>query len=138
MEKTTINTFLYAGNSKESLSKLVDITSYPDVMSAPEKVDVSDLSSKQKKYTDGMIDLPDYEFGANYTASSYAKLNGMKDTKQFFELRFGKDGEYGKFSWQGTLFPIVSGGDVGGKREMKITCYPATEVEFEYTSSMIE
>lgn len=138
MEKTTINTFLYSGNSAESMSKLVDITSYPDVMSPPEKVDISDLSSKQKKYTDGMIDLPDYEFGANYTVSAYSNLNSMKDNEQFFELRFGKNGEYGKFKWKGTLFPSVSGGDVGGKREMKITCYPATEVEFEYTAQTAE
>lgn len=130
MEKTTINTFLYCGEAAASLTKLIDITSYPDIMSPPEKVDVSDLSSKQKKYTDGMVDLPDYEFGANYTLEGYKKVNQMKDKKLYCELRFGTDGEFGVFKWQGTLFPSVSGGDVGGKREMKITCYPETDIEF--------
>lgn len=134
MEKTTVNTYLYVGESASALSKLIDITSYPDLMSPPEKVDISDLSSKQKKYTDGMVDLPDYEFSANYTLANYQKVEGMKGKKLFCELRFGENGQYGTFSWQGTIFPSVSGGDVGGKREMKVTCYPESDVEFKAAS----
>lgn len=130
MEKTTINTYLYTGEAESSLSKLIDITSYPDLMSPPEKIDISDLSSKQKKYTDGMTDLPDYEFGANYTLANYKKVEALKNKKLHCELRFGENGEYGIFKWQGTIFPSVSGGDVGGKREMKVTCYPESDVEF--------
>lgn len=130
MEKSTVNTYLYCGESSSALTKLIDITSYPDLMSPPEKLDVSDLSSKQKKYTDGMVDLPDYEFGANYTKESYQKVEGLKGKTLYCEVRFGSNGEYGKFSWQGTVFPTVTGGDVGGKREMKVTCYPETDIVF--------
>ncbi|MGN0620556.1 MAG: hypothetical protein ACI4I9_01710 [Porcipelethomonas sp.] len=135
-EKTTSNTYLYAKKSGEtSFLKLIDITSYPDIFTAPEKIDVSDLSSNQKKYTAGMIDLPDYEFGYNYTKSAYDKvkaLEGKNDT--VYQIRFGENGEYGAWQWTGDIFVNVSGGDVGAKREGTITCYPETDI----TAAVIE
>ena len=59
MEKSTSNTFLYHSADGKNFTKLIDITSYPDIFSPPEKLDVSNLSSNQKKYTQGMVDLPD-------------------------------------------------------------------------------
>ncbi len=130
MEKTTINTYLYSNKSTGSaFEKLIDITSYPDLFSAPEKIDISDLSSKQKKYTDGMVDLPDYEFGANYTKDAYDKVKALEndDTIQF-QIRFGANGEYGAWEWTGSIFVNVKAGEVGGKREMTVTCYPKTDI----------
>ena len=73
MEKSTSKTFLYyatltgSNNTPGTFQKLIDITSYPGIFTPPEKLDVSDLSSNQKKYTQGMVDVPDYEFGFIYT-----------------------------------------------------------------------
>lgn len=130
LEKATINTYLYAKKSSESsAAKLCDITSYPDLFTAPEKLDVSDLSSRQKKYAEGMVDVPDYTFGANYTKAAYDKLKAMEgDDTIVFELRFGATGEYGAWTWTGSMFVNIKGGEVGGKREMEITSYPQSDI----------
>lgn len=131
MEKSTINTFLYAKAGEDtSFTKLLDITSYPDLFTEPEKLDISDLSSRQKKYTEGMVDIPDYKFGANYTKTAYDKVKAMEgdDTIQY-QLRFGADGEYGAWSWTGSHFINIKSGDVGSKREMELTVYPTTDIK---------
>lgn len=130
MEKTTIDTYLYKKTKEDTdFKKLVDITSYPDIFTSPEKLDISDLSSAQKKYTPGMKDLPDYEFGFNYTKARYDSvkvLMGKADTE--YQIRFGKNGEYGCWGWTGDIFVTPSGGQVGGTRQGKIICYPETDV----------
>lgn len=130
MEKSTINTYLYAkAKLEETFTKLLDITSYPDLFTAPEKIDISDLSSKQKKYTEGMTDLPDYTFGANYTKAAYDKVKKLEgDNTIQYQLRFGANGEYGAWQWTGSHFINVKAGDVGGKREMELTVYPETDI----------
>lgn len=130
MEKTTVNTYLYAKAGEAStFTKLLDITNYPDLFTAPEKIDISDLSSRQKKYAEGMIDLPDYTFGANYTKTAYDNVKALEgdDTIQY-QLRFGVNGEYGAWQWTGSHFINIKAGDVGGKREMELTVYPKTDI----------
>ena len=129
MEKSTINTFLYHSATEDgTFEKLVDITSYPDIFSAPEKLDISDMSSKQKKYTPGMVNLPDYEFGFIYDKASYDKVKKLEGQKNYYQLRFGKNGEFGCWQWSGDVFATPKGGSVGSAREASITCYPDGEV----------
>lgn len=127
MEKTTINTFLYA-QTGGTLEKLVDITSYPDIYTAPEKLDVSTMSSKQKMYTPGMVDLPEYEFGFIYTKAGYDKVKALEGTSTKYQLRFGEEGEFGAWEWTGDVFVTPTGGSVGAVREAKLTCYPESEI----------
>lgn len=130
MEKTTINTFLYhSATGTGAFTKLIDITSYPDIFTAPEKLDISDLSSDMKKYTPGMKDLADYEFGFNYTKDGYDICKALEgDDKHYYQIRFGANGEYGAWQWQGDIFATPTSGSVGAVRTGKIICYPATEV----------
>ena len=130
MEKTTINTFLYhSATDTGAFTKLIDITSYPDIFTAPEKLDISDLSSDMKKYTPGMKDLADYEFGFNYTKDGYDTCKALEgDDKHYYQLRFGENGEFGAWQWQGDIFATPTSGSVGAVRTGKIICYPATEV----------
>lgn len=129
MEKSTSMTFLFHKEKEGStFSKLIGITSYPDVFTAPEKLDVSDLSSNQKKYIPGMIDLPDYEFGFIYSKADYAKVKALEGKTGSYQLRFGENGEYGAWEWDGDIFATPNGGAVGAVREGKIICYPATDV----------
>lgn len=128
-EKSTSLTFLYHKDTVGStFSKLLDITSYPDIFTAPEKLDISDLSSNCKKYMPGMIDLPDYEFGAIYSKEMYAKLKALEGKNNSYQLRFGEKGEYGAWEWDGDIFVTPNGGAVGAVRECKVICYPATDV----------
>lgn len=130
MEKSTSKTFLYYSDTTSGdFKKLIDITSYPDIFSPPEKLDISDLSSNQKKYTQGMVDLPDYEFGFIYTKEAYNAVKKLEDGKTYqYQLRFGENGEYGAWQWSGTHFATPNGGNVGSAREGRIVCYPEGEV----------
>lgn len=129
MEKTTINTFLmHCDTENGEYTKLVDITSYPDIFTAPEKLDISDMSSRQKKYTPGMVDLPDYEFGFIYDKVSYDAIKGFEGTERYYQIRFGENGEYGAWGWKGDIFATPTSGSVGSVREAKLICYPAGEV----------
>ncbi len=130
MEKSTINTFLYFSETKEGqFNKLVDITSYPELFSAPEKLDISDMSSEQKKYTPGMIDIPDQEFGYIYSKTAFDKIKALKGKDTYFQLRFGEKGEYGAWQWHGDIFTTPSAGSVGGAREAKLVTYPADDIK---------
>lgn len=130
MEKSTSLTFLYFKKSTDAdFSKLIDITSYPDLFTAPEKLDISTLSSNQKMYTKGMVDLPDYEFGFYYDEDDYNKIKALEsDNTVQYQLRFGENGEYGKWQWSGGIFATPTGGSVGSVREGKVICYPETAV----------
>ena len=130
MEKTTINTFLMHSETKDGeFKKLVDITSYPELFCAPEKLDISNMSSKQKKYTPGMVDVPDQEFGYIYDRASYKAIKALEGKDHYYQLRFGANGEYGCWQWHGDVFTSFSGGSVGSAREASITCYPDGEVK---------
>lgn len=129
MEKTTINTYLlHSATADGEFKKVVDITSYPDIFTAPEKLDISDMSSKQKKYTPGMVDLPDYEFGFIYDKAAYEAVKELEGTVGFYQLRFGENGEFGAWGWSGDIFATPTAGSVGSAREAKLICYPAGEV----------
>lgn len=129
MEKTTSLTFLFHSSAENGeFTKLIDITSYPDLFSPPEKLDVSDLSSNQKKYAPGMVDVPDMEFGYNYTKSAYDAVKQKEGTEGFYQLRFGANGEFGAWQWKGQHFATPTGGEVGGTRKGKLIVYPAGEI----------
>ena len=130
MEKSTSNTYLYHSADGSNFTKLIDITSYPDIFSPPEKLDVSNLSSNQKKYTQGMVDLPDYEFGFIYDKASYDAVKTLEDgkTDHHYQIRFGENGEYGAWEWTGSHFATPTGSGVGAAREGKVVCYPESEV----------
>ena len=130
MEKSTSLTFLYyKAAGEQEFTKLVDITSYPDIYTKPEKLDVSTLSSNQKKYTEGMVDTPDYDFGFIYSKEAYQKIKALAgDNTIFFQLWFGEAGEYGKWQWTGSVFVTPSAGDVGAARTGVLTCYLETDI----------
>lgn len=130
MEKSTSLTFLYYKTSiMADFAKLVDITSYPDIYNKPEKLDISTLSSNQKAYTKGMVDLPDYDYGMIYDVDDYAKIKALEsDNTVLYQLRFGASGEYGIWQWTGGIFVTPTGGDVGAARTGTITCYPSSDV----------
>ncbi len=129
MEKNTALSFLYYSETESgAFAKLCDITSYPKIRTAPERLDISDLSSRQKKYTEGMIDPEDMTFGFNYSKDRFTTLKGKEGKVGYYQLRFGEKGEYGAWQWSGTHFTSVDGGEVGAVRKGTVTCYPESEI----------
>lgn len=109
--------------------KLCDITSYPDLGSAPSKLDTTDLSAtKMKTNIFGLQEAPDLAFESNYDKTAYTLLKGVEGATHDFQLQFGEDGNDGKFSWSGSAVTYLVGGGVDEVRKMTINISAETEI----------
>lgn len=132
MAVSTANTILKFADTKEGLfEKLVDITSYPDLGSEPDKLDTTDLSDTRFMTNIlGLQEAPDLTFEANYTKEAYEKIVAMTD-EYYFNLEFGNDGEHGIFEWSGDIEVYATGAGVNEVRMMTITLSAATPIELK-------
>jgi hypothetical protein len=125
----TAKTYLFYESGVAVFTKLVDIVGYPDMGSAPNTLDTTDLSAeKMKTKIRGLQESPDLTFECNYDEDAYDLIDGLADTKKKFQLHFGTGGADGKFQWEGTVSVFVSGGGVDEVRKMTVTCVAETEI----------
>lgn len=127
---STIHTYLEykpEGASSE-WTKIADIKSYPDLTEPPERIDATTLSDEMRHYVPGVRDLPDYDFTANYDLTQYQAIVALKDQELALRIRFGENGEYGNFTFNGKIDATISGGDVNAVREMTVNVYPSTDI----------
>lgn len=126
----TSNTYLFYKATTEATSyeKLVDITSYPDIWTAPPKLDRTTLSNTQHTYEKDITDVPDMQFGCNYDKADMTKLKALEGEQLPYQLQFGEAGIDGIFNWTGDIFFTPTGAGVGAVRTGQITCYPSTEI----------
>jgi hypothetical protein len=112
-----------------SYTKLVDITSIPDLGGAPDQIDVTTLSDLQTRNINGIQSVSALEFGAWYDKNTYAALQTIatadqeKDQSQLdtYQVWFGDNGVYGKFEWQGKLSVYVGAVESNAAVPMTIT-----------------
>jgi hypothetical protein len=131
---TAITTLKYCLTQGGSYAKLVDITNYPDLGSAPSKLDTTDLS--QQKYKTNILGLqeaPDLTFEALYNEATFNTINGLTGT-YWFNLEFGTNGADGIFEWSGQMSAFVAGGGVDEIRKMNVITSMATAITFEYSA----
>ena len=128
MAVSTIHTTLKFGTSKESLTKMCPITSYPDLIGVPEKIDTTNLDHTQETGIPGVKKLDNNEFEAYYTKEEYTALAANQNTQGYFELEFGENGEQGIFEWQGEYTVSILGGGINEARKMKIVVTPSTDI----------
>lgn len=137
----TYKTYLmYRTSSAASYAKLIDITSFPDLIGTPERIDITTLSDAQRVYIAGIQDRDDMTFNANYTAENFAAVVELEGHNYEYAVWFGATGEVGseeptgsegKFSWTGDIRAGVSGGGVNEAVQMTVTCTPSTVIVFE-------
>ena len=116
-------------NGGTGFTKLVDITSYPDIGGAPETIDVTTLSDMVQRNINGIQTASAHEFGAWYEKDTYATLQDIMEadvTKlqselDTYQLWFGENGVYGIFEWQGKLSVYAGGAESNAARPMTIT-----------------
>lgn len=72
-----------------SFTKLVDVISVPATGSAQGKIEVTVLSSAKKQYIADREDLPDLEFGYNYTADNLAAVEDACNQLYYFLIVYG-------------------------------------------------
>ena len=136
---STYQTYLmYRTTTSGSYSKLIDITSFPDLIPPKERIDITTLSDYMRKYINGIGDTAEQTYGANYTPANYTAVSALEGHQYDYALWFGASGEQGsetpdghlaKFEWTGDISAGVNGGGVNEAVGMTITCTPSTVIK---------
>lgn len=130
MYQSTIETIFKTGT--EEVTGLLD---FPDMLGESDKIEVTTMKDKQRKYIAGLQDPGDMEFTFLYegmgTDTNWAKLKAVKDTETSYSLVF-PDGS--GFTWKGTNSLSMPGKGVGEALEFKCKITPTTDIE-EISSS---
>jgi len=125
---TAITTLKFSATDGGTYAKLVDIISYPDMGSAPSKLDTTDLSASVFKTSIlGLQDAPDLTFECNYDDIAYATISAMTGT-YFFQLGFGTGD--GTFKWSGQVKIYANGGGVDEVRKMTVVLSASSPITF--------
>ena len=135
---------MYRTNSTGSWGKVVDITSFPDLIGTPERIDITSLSDAQRVYIAGIQDREDMTFNCNYTAQNFSDVHALEGHNYNYAVWFGATGDVGseiptgsdgKFEWWGDIRAGVTGGGVNEAVGMTVTCTPSTVITFSSTGS---
>lgn len=138
---STYQTYLmYRTTTSGEFSKVIDITSFPDLVPPKEQIDITTLSDYMRVYINGIGDTGgEMRFGANFTAANYATVNALEGHQYEYAVWFGASGEQGaeipdghngKFSWVGDISAGISGGGVNEAVGMTVNCTPSTVLSF--------
>ena len=140
---STYQTYLmYRTTTNGTYSKLIDITSFPDLVPPKDRIDITSLSDYMRTYINGIGDTAEMQFAANYTPANYTAVTAQEGKQNYYAVWFGAsgsagsevpDGHNGKFSWTGDISAGISGGGVNEAVGMTINCTPATVVVFSTT-----
>lgn len=123
-------TDLVAPYDTPALSKLLDIVSYPDMGTAPNKLDTTDLSATVMKTNIlGLQEASDLTFECNYDEAKFNTIVALTGTYHF-ELYLGASGVDGKFAWDGQIRVYLNGGGVDEVRKMTVVCSASTAITF--------
>lgn len=139
MARSTYMTFLmYKPASGSTYEKLVDIKSFSDMGSVPEKVDTTTLSHRMEVGIPGVISLDTMEFECNYDKADYQKVKALEGKEQEFSIWMGgtegsdgtpvPNGEDGKFDFKGELVVYVTGGGVNEVVGMNVAIVASTPI----------
>lgn len=137
---STYQTYLmYRTTTSGEYSKLIDITSFPDLIPPKERIDITSLSDYMRVYINGIGDTSEFQFGANYTPANYAAVKELEGDPYDYAVWFGAsgtegdeipDGHMGKFSWTGDISAGISGGGVNEAVGMTVNATPSTVVVY--------
>ena len=140
---STYQTYLmYRTSTTDTFAKVIDITSFPDLIPPKERIDITSLSDYMRVYINGVGDTSEMSFGANYTPDNYSTIVGLEGHVYEYAVWFGAtgsagsetpDGHMGKFSWTGDISAGISGGGVNEAVGMTINCTPSTVIVFSST-----
>lgn len=142
---STYQTYLMVKKSSNGeYAKLIDITSFPDLIPPRERIDITTLSDYMRVYINGIGDTAEQTYGANYTPANFQAVQECEGHQYDYALWFGAsgdpgsevpDGHYGKFSWTGDISAGVNGGDVNAAVAMSITCTPSTPIVPDFSAA---
>lgn len=138
---STYQTYLMVKKTSD-WEKLIDITSFPDLIPPKDKIDITTLSDFMRTYINGIGDTQDQQYGANYTPENYQAVAELEGEQHEYAVWFGAtgdpgsevpDGHNGKFTWTGDISAGISGGGVNEAVGMTVTCTPSTPIVPTFT-----
>ena len=140
---STYQTYLmYRTTTDGNYDKLIDITSFPDLIPPKERIDITSLSDYMRVYINGIGDTAEQTYNANYTPENYQKISALEGHQYDYALWFGAtgsqgeetpDGHLGKFEWTGDISAGINGGGVNEAVGMSITVTPSTVIKPVFT-----
>jgi len=140
---STYQTYLmYRTTTDGNYDKLIDITSFPDLIPPKERIDITSLSDYMRVYINGIGDTAEQTYNANYTPENYQKISDLEGHQYDYALWFGAtgsqgeetpDGHLGKFEWTGDISAGINGGGVNEAVGMSITVTPSTVIKPVFT-----
>ena len=142
MAISTYKAYLMGLGASDAWSKLIDIKEYPDLGGAPEMLDTTTTSDKNRTFIPGIQDNEAMTFTTNYTKAGFDKLYALRGELHGYAVWFGAsetggvvtpDGSDGKYAFGGYLDVYVNGGGVNEVVDMTITIAPATEIGVDGT-----
>ena len=139
--KSSYQTYLMykATTDATAYTKLIDIKNFPDLGGSPERLESTTLSDPMQTFVEGIQQLDELQFNANYDKTVMTTLNGLKGQELDYAVWFGAttsnnvvtpSGTDGKFSFKGTLSAFASGKGVNEVREISITISNTTPISF--------
>ncbi len=129
----TYQTYLMKSEEGTTYTKLVDIINYPDLGSAPDKIDVTTLSDAMKTNILGIQGAADsMDFDILYDPTTFKSLKDMENKTLHLAIFLGgEDGKLGKFKFDGMLSVYLAGGGVNEARKAKVSLSASTVITFE-------
>ena len=132
MAISTYKTYLYGAEKPSTgtatLTKMVDIKDFPDMIGEPNNIETTTLSDASQTYISGIKQQDTLTFTFNYTKAAWTALAAGELKEYVFELRFGDEGADGIFKFEGQYTLGLSGGDVDSVVEATININPSTAV----------
>lgn len=131
-----------ASGTGTNYTKLIDITSFPDLGGAPEMLETTTLSDGAQCFIAGVESRDAMEFEANYTKEDYTKLKALEGTEGSFSIWMGgtvsngvvtPTGTDGKYDFKGHLSVYINGGGVNEVVKMTVSIAPSTAITIPTT-----
>lgn len=127
MAISSYNTILKWGSSANSVAKVVDIKSFPDLIGDPNNLETTTLSDNAQTFIPGIRQSDTLQFICNFDKTVYASCASTENTALHFELDL-QDGS--KFTWEGQYTLGVPGKGVDEVMEFTINILASTPVTF--------
>lgn len=127
MAITTQGVQLLYGASASALTQLCRIKDYPDLIGAPNLVDVTDLTDTQQTNIPGVLTSDVMTFLANYTDEAYTAANTSANTPGYYALRLSTGAGW---TWQGEHTIGVPGEGVDNAVEFQVHCTNSTPITY--------
>ena len=115
------------GAGAESVTKVIDIKDFPDLIGDPNTLETTTLSDAAQTYIPGIRTSDMLTFTANYTSADFSAVKAQENTPLFYELAFS-DGS--SFTWEGQHVCGLPGKGVDEVIEFTVNITPSTPVEF--------